>query len=198
MESCAARSSSDIRNLCKDVPACRNGLLVIDLSVQKKMIWDSILFRKQHSGFTKAFSALVGDRNPYVVINKEILPLYLGYLLQGNAFRNNVSLMRNSWRSGKPSVLFPSSKRRVPTCASMFWALDEPQDGNVHTVCFPHKEKKKKQRTETWNDLQKYRNLFTKREIKLPYFPFSRAGKCLTLPYCLWRASWGTALLNLP
>lgn len=107
------------------------------------MIWDSILFRKQHSGFTKAFSALVGDRNPYVVINKEILPPYLGYLLQGNAFRNNVSLMRNSWKSGKPLVLFPSSKRWVPTCASMFWDLDKPQDGNVHTVCVPHKEKKR-------------------------------------------------------
>lgn len=53
---------------------------------------------------------------------------------------------------------------------------------------------KKKERTETWNDLQKYRNLFTKREIKLPDFPFSHAGKCLTLPYCSWRGSRGTAL----
>lgn len=78
-----------------------------------------------------------------MVINKEILPPYLGYLLQGNAFRNNMSLMKNSRRSGKPLVLFPSSKRRVPTCASMFGALDKPQDGNVHTVCFPHKEKKR-------------------------------------------------------
>lgn len=34
--SCAARSSSDIRNLREDIPVCLNGLLVIDLSVHKK------------------------------------------------------------------------------------------------------------------------------------------------------------------
>lgn len=34
-----------------------------------------------------------------------------------------------------------------------------------------------------------------KREIKLPDFPFSDAGKCLTLPYCSLSASKGTTAL---
>lgn len=150
---------------------------------KKKMIWDSILFRKQHSGFTKAFSALVGDRNPYVVINKEILSPYLGYLLQGNAFSNNVSLMRNSRRAGRPLVLFPSSKPWVPTCASMFWVLDKPQDGNVHTVCFPHKEKKE---VEDWN-------LKWLAEIQEPFH--EKGNKTALLPVFTCRKMSHTVLL---
>lgn len=101
--------------------------LLMCLFIEKKKeikIWDAILFRKQRYSFTKALSALVRDRNQYVVINKEIFPPYLSYLFDDNAFRNNVSLIRRSGESWKPMMLFPSSKRQIPTCASVFRASD--------------------------------------------------------------------------
>ena len=115
-----------------------------------------------------------------------------------DAFRNNVSLMRRFWEACKHMMLFPSPKPQVPTCACGFRASDITTRWQC-SMCFVFKENKQTTKKEldnwNWDDLQKCRKLNMKREIKLPDFPFSDAGKCLTLPYCSLSASKGTTAL---